>query len=89
MRKSKEIKIEAIKALAELQEKERQQIKAEAEEREVIEGAENQLTQLCEENGLFCGVILTPDDIAGIVKLMCESKDNIKIKAKMYFTDNE
>lgn len=87
MRRSKELKIDAVRALAELQEKERLQKVAEAEEREILDGAQLQVDQLCEQYGLYCGAIISPDDISSIVKLMVEKQDNVTIKAKFFFNE--
>ena len=38
---------------------------------------------------MFCGVILTPKDLAAIVELAATSKENIRIQFKLYFLDKE
>lgn len=89
MRKSKETKIEQLKALAKLQEIEKVALQAEEDEKKLLERIENEINELCDQNGLFWGVIISPDDMSGIVKLMVQEKENVKIKGKLYFTDNE
>lgn len=58
-----------------------------AEEKQMLEDTEKAITEIADGKELFCGVILTPDDITAIVSLALKAKDNIKIPFKLYFKE--
>jgi hypothetical protein len=72
-----------------LEEAQKHATETEQEDLSLVESANELITGFCEDNGLFCGVILTPKDIGAIVELMLEKRENIKIGFKLYFTDND
>ena len=94
MRKIKTIKTEIEKAkldsdnaLLKLKEVEELAKEAEKEEAENKERIVQDINNICSTSNLFCGIILTPDDILKIVQLAIESKENIKIPFQLYFND--
>jgi len=57
------------------------------EEEQTLSFAASRIDEMCKNDGLFCGVILTPDDLAAVVKLAIESKESIKIGFRLYFNE--
>jgi hypothetical protein len=76
------VEIEAQVKIAEAQVKE-----AENEEAAKMESAKQRIAAICEEENIFCGIMLTATDISNIVQLAIESKENIKIPFILYFND--
>ena len=89
MKKSREIKKETAKILARLKECERLEKEAEIEEKNIIEDTSIKIKELCEDNNLFCGVVLGPKEIGEIVQLMIDSKGSVKVGFNLYFLENE
>ena len=86
-RKSKGLlkeKQEAEKRLREIAELEERSLKEEAKK---IEDVKNEISDICKSNDLFCGVILTQQDILEIVKIAMESKENVSIPFQVYYND--
>jgi len=50
-----------------------------------LEATKDRILSICEEEGFFCGMILTKEDILSIVSLAIDNKDNIKIPFVLYF----
>ena len=97
-RKSKMVKEEAEKAKTRLREEfERSQTRlreieetlrlAEEEELKMVENTEKKINDACKESGMFCGVILSPEDLANVVILAINSGQNVKIPFKLYFNE--
>jgi crotonobetainyl-CoA:carnitine CoA-transferase CaiB-like acyl-CoA transferase len=86
-RKGKEVREEAAKALARLREIEEIQQLAEKEDAELLENTEQAIKDLCGEHGIFCGVILTPEDLTNVITLAIKTGQNVKIQFKLYFND--
>jgi hypothetical protein len=86
-RKVKEVKEEAAKALARLREIEELQQLAEKEDAVLLENTEQAIKNLCTEPGVFCGVILTPEDLTNVISLAIRTGQNVKIPFKLYFND--
>jgi len=83
--KLSEEKLKAMKALSDLEEQEEKAVKEESEELKTIEEAINKLV---EAKKMFCGVILSKDDILSILSLSIDNKgENIKIPFKVYYND--
>lgn len=59
------------------------------EEQKMVSDLENQINEMLSENDLFCGVVLTHDDILNIVDMAIKMKENIKIPFKLYFKETE
>jgi len=80
-----EEKKEIQKRLDEIESLELEAIK---EEQETVETVKKSITQICDDNAMFCGVILTTGDILSIVQLAIQTKDDtIKIPFNIYFND--
>jgi hypothetical protein len=56
-------------------------------EQKLLEDTEAQIKSICEEKELFCGIILTQEDIVEIVKLALRTNENITIPFRVYFKD--
>lgn len=75
----------AAKRLQEIQQLKEQQ---ETEEKETLANVEAHINELCNENELFCGMILTTPDLLAIIQLAIESKEQITIPFRLYLKDN-
>ena len=60
---------------------------AQEEEKEKIEDVTKQINKLCEDNNLFCGVILTTDDLISVIRMAIQSKENVTIPFRIYVKD--
>lgn len=87
MRKSTAVKKEAEKIVEKLREIEILAREAELEEKAVIEDINNAITELCKKDNLFCGVVLTPEDIINVFRTALESKENVKIPFHLYYNE--
>ena len=76
---------EVRKAKAKLAEIEQIRLEAEAEEKQIIDSVDCMIKQMEEDNGLFCGVMLTKNDIVAIVDIALKSGEEVKIPYKIYF----
>jgi hypothetical protein len=84
MRKLKKISLdvkETQKKLLDLQEA--ADIAAE-EEKAMLDDVKILIDELCSKHDLFCGVILSPQDIGSIVELMASRNGNVKIGYTLY-----
>ena len=82
------IKKEADRALEKVKEVEELVRRAEEEDKQLIGSVAGNIDQLCSEKGLFCGVILTLEDVVSIIRLMIEKQENVKIKYNLYFEES-
>ena len=73
--------------LQKVKEAEESKVRADEEDKQLVISIENQINDLMEDNGLFCGIILTTQDLLGIIQLAIESKENISIPFRLYFKD--
>lgn len=94
MRKLKGIKEESLKAEAKLKEatdklEEVKRLEALAKEEELarVQSIKDKINILCSEEEMFCGVILSKEDVLAIVQMAIDTKDNIKIPYTLYFND--
>ncbi len=78
--KTKEIN-DAAAALNKLEEERKLAIEEEAKS---IEELKQNIDDLCKEKDVFCGIILTLDDITNIIKLAVQTQENIKIPYNIY-----
>ena len=61
--------------------------KSEEEEMEKIKSIREKVTEICDAEGLFCGIILTKHDVLRLVEIAIDSKDNITIPFNIYFKE--
>jgi DNA anti-recombination protein RmuC len=59
------------------------------EEHAMVADIENRINEICSEKDIFCGVVLSHDDILNIVDMAIKMKENIKIPFKLYFKETE
>ena len=77
-----------LQAEKEVEEAKAAEEQARLDEIENLESVRNYVTEYCEKEGYFCGVILTREAILQIVNLAMESHDDqIKIPFQLYSTD--
>ena len=86
-RKSKE-KVETAEAMR----KQLERIQAEAEQEQLAEQrcldeTSKEIADIAEKNEMFCGIILTPQDVLQIVEMAISVKENIKIPFKLYYNE--
>ena len=79
-------------ATADAMRKQLERIQAEAEQEQqaeirVLEDTEKQINEIIGKEDLFCGVILTPQDVLSVVEMAMTVKENIKIPFKLYYND--
>ena len=86
-RKTKKINNEKLEARKRLEEIERLEQEAQAEETTKVQVIEQSIAKICAENEMFCGIILTPKDILAVVELAMKSGENVRIPFKLYFND--
>lgn len=86
-RKTKKINIEKLEAKKRLEEIEKLEQEAQAEEISKVQSIEQSITKICTDNEMFCGIILTKQDILAIVEIAMQSGENVKIPFKLYFND--
>ncbi len=86
-KKRKEILSEMEEAKKRLEEIERLAEEEKQESINLLEETSKQIENIAKEKDLFCGVILTKDDILQIVSLAIDTKENISIPFKLYFKD--
>lgn len=60
---------------------------AEQEEKQILDDTEINIQELIKEFNLFCGVILTHEDIISILRLALQTNESIKIPFKLYFNE--
>lgn len=61
--------------------------KAIEEEKQTLDRVRSAIDAVCQRENVFCGAILSPDDVAAIVKLAIESKETIRIGYNIYFNE--
>lgn len=86
-RKSKNVKEERAKAEARLNEIDSILKQAEVEEQQVLEIAEKQIKDLTESKNIFCGVILTKQDVLNVLSIILDTHENVKIPFRLYYND--
>ena len=58
---------------------------AEQELLETVKDHKEKIDALCEDAGLFCGLVLTRNDILNIISLAIDSKEEIRVPYNLYF----
>ncbi len=90
MNENKSRKSKEKASVAEAMRKQLERVEAEAQqeleaEKRLLEETEMKINEICTEEDLFCGIILTTEDILQIVKIGIEQKENVKIPFRLYF----
>ena len=85
-KKAAEKAAELEKAQQELEAAEKE-LKEEEAEKALFKEIASKITKICDDNNMFCGAVLTADDIATIVSLAIQAKENIKIPFRLYFNE--
>jgi hypothetical protein len=86
-RKLKTINQEKLEAQKRLGEIERLELEAQQEEINIVETVTNNINAVCKDNNLFCGVILTHEDLISVIQLALKSGEQIKIPFRLYFNE--
>jgi hypothetical protein len=91
---ARKVALEAEKARKELdalsvkvREMEELSAKAAEEEKMFLEETSMKLDTLCREANVFCGVVLTFQDVVNVLQLMIETRENVKIRYNLYFNE--
>lgn len=84
---AKKVKEEADKIVEKLKEIELLAHAADLEESAKTECTRLAVNALCEKENMFCGIILSVDDILNIVRIAIEKNDSIKIPFNLYYND--
>lgn len=88
MRKSKATKDELIKTAERLREIEELNRIAEEEDAVRLNLISDQISKIADDNDMFCGVMLTRQDIIAIIDLSMRTKEEaVKIPFRVYFKD--
>jgi hypothetical protein len=87
MRKIKVVYNEKKQLLEKVAELERLQAEAEAEEKQKIESATSSIETIASDIEMFCGVILSQQDIVAVVDLALKTGEPVKIPFKLYFKE--
>ena len=86
-RKSKKIASDFNELVEKVKQTEQLLKEFEKEELNLVENIRTQINQIAESGSLFCGIVLTQEDIVNIVKVALESKEQIKIPFQLYYND--
>lgn len=86
-RKTTKIKAEKLAAKQRLEEFEKLEKEAQDEEAARVQNVEQSIAKICTDNNMFCGIILTKQDIVSVVSLALESNENVRIPFKLYFNE--
>jgi len=81
------IEAELEKSKLRLQEIEEQLRLVEEEELRMVENAETKIVEACKEANVFCGVVLSPEDLGNVIALAVQTGGNVKIPFKLYFNE--
>jgi len=86
-KKTKEIKAELDKTLIKAKEMEILLQATQEEETKKLEDLKEQISELCKNANMFCGVVLSADYISALVKLAIMNKEQIKIPFNLYYNE--
>lgn len=84
MRKSNVVKKESEQLLEKYNETQELLKIAEEEENEKLKRVEEKIKKICEEEEVYCGLILDHDLLLNIIKFALESKTNVNIPFRIY-----
>jgi len=86
-RKSKKVREAAEETARRLKEMNDLLLLAEKEEEDLLLNVEDTIKGIAEKNGLFCGVILTHDDLISVLQLALKTGEKVKIPFRLYFNE--
>jgi uncharacterized Fe-S cluster-containing protein len=86
-RKSKAVKDELLKKRKQLEEVERLYQEAEAEDANRLDKLKDGIDKMVEAEGLFCGVILTHDDLVNVISVALKTGESVKIPYRLYYNE--
>lgn len=86
-RKTKQIGEELKAQATKLQEIQKLQEEAQAEETQLLEETTKEITEMAEGKGLFCGVILTKADLVAVIDIALKSGEDVTIPFRLYFKE--
>ena len=86
-RKSKVVKEQLEKLKKQEEEISKLMELAETEEKNQLENTEKAVQTIVEKNNLFCGVILSHDDLLSVLRLALQTGENVKIPFRLYFNE--
>lgn len=86
-RKSKKVREAAEDTARRLQEMNELLVLAEQEEKQLLDDTEKSINEIAVKNNLFCGVILTHEDLISVLRLALQTNESIKIPFKLYFNE--
>lgn len=89
MRKSKLIAAQVDKALVEFRRVNKAKEQAEATEALVLENTKAAIDELCKKEDLYCGVILSKEDLVAVLQIMLATNEQVKIDFRLYHKDIE
>ena len=78
---------EVKKAQEKLAEVERLKQEADLEEKGLLEKAEADIKGIADENNLFCGIILSHDDLIAVLQLALKTGEAVRIPFRLYFNE--
>ncbi len=84
---AKRVREEAEKMIGKLREIEILVNEADLEENAKMEVTRHAIDALCVEENMFCGIILTIDDLLNVIRMAIEKNDAIKIPFNLYYND--
>ena len=85
MRKTKQMNQELLKAQERLAEVEKLKIEAELEEKKQFDNIRQQIENIAEQNNMFCGIILSTQDIVAVIDIAFKTGEAVKIPFNIYY----
>jgi hypothetical protein len=89
MRKIKVLTEEAKKQVEKLKETEELIKLARQEELDKLESITKQIQEICVKNDVFCGVIITIEDLLSIIRIAVESKEAVHVPFRIYIKEDK
>jgi hypothetical protein len=87
-RKVKTLAEETRKQVEKLKEIEELLKLAQQEELDKIESVTKQIETICSTGDVFCGVILTVEDLLSVIRMAIQSKESVKIPFRIYINED-
>lgn len=86
-KRSNEIRKEREEASKKLLELQRIEEEARKKEEQLLADVTSKINEICDEENIFCGVVLTTEDLLEIVRLAIAKNENITIPFRLYFNE--